>query len=100
MLQMEDKAVPVKMFADDNEYRIWGFHFFNQENRMKDFAEDLSKIVDRGKIGTGEQNIKKVSSYEIPKTSVAMVAEPPAQYGANKPVGISDNLKSNAKNNE
>lgn len=46
LLQLKEAAVPVKIFKDDNEYKIWGFHFFNQENRMQEFdieMEGLSK---------------------------------------------------------
>lgn len=45
LLQMKDKAIPVTMFADDNDYKIWGFHFFNQENKMKEFDSDLSSML-------------------------------------------------------
>ena len=44
LLQLEDNAIPVIKFADDNEYKIWGFHFFNQDVRQKEFADDMGKI--------------------------------------------------------
>jgi type III restriction enzyme len=44
MLQMEEKAVPVVTFADDNKYKIWGFHFFNHEERKVEFADDMTKL--------------------------------------------------------
>lgn len=47
LLQLKDEAVPVKVFADDNEYCIWGFYFFNQEYRMKEFDEEFAKLIDR-----------------------------------------------------
>lgn len=45
LLQIKDSAVPVKVFKDDNQYKIWGFHFFNQDNRMKEFDEDMKTLL-------------------------------------------------------
>lgn len=45
LLQLKDAAVPVKVFKDDNQYRIWGFHFFNQDNRMQEFDMEMSGIA-------------------------------------------------------
>ena len=67
LLQLKNEAVPVKVFADDNEYRIWGFHFFNQDNRMKEFDEEFRAL-------TG----KSAYSY---KPSLSMVAEDGPSYG-------------------
>lgn len=44
MLQMEARAVPVVTFADDNKYKIWGFHFFNHEEREVEFADDMARL--------------------------------------------------------
>lgn len=44
LLEIEDKAIATKIFVDDNQYRIWGFHFFNTEVRMNEFSEDMSKL--------------------------------------------------------
>lgn len=38
LLQLEKEAVPTTIFVDDNDYKIWGFHFFNQNNRMKELS--------------------------------------------------------------
>lgn len=65
MLQMRDEAIPVKVFKDDNEYRIWGFHFFNQDARMKEFDEDFAGLTGRS-----------IDPYTAMK-----VAEEPAKYG-------------------
>lgn len=43
---MRDRAVPVKFFKDSNEYRIWGFHFFNQDERMVDFDNDFTGLLE------------------------------------------------------
>lgn len=45
LLQLKDNAAPVKVFTDDNEYRIWGFHFFNQDNRMKEFDKEFAGLL-------------------------------------------------------
>ena len=45
LLQMEKEAVPVKKFVDDNDYKIWGLHFFNQDTRMKDFNEEMQVLA-------------------------------------------------------
>lgn len=44
LLEIENKAVVKTTFVDDNEYRIWGFHFFNREKRVNDFATDMSRL--------------------------------------------------------
>ena len=46
LLDIEGKAVAKKIFKDDNQYRIWGFHFFNTDVRMKEFDEDMKKLQD------------------------------------------------------
>lgn len=45
MLQMKDEAIPVKIFADDNEYKIWGFHFYNQSHRMGEFDAEVAALL-------------------------------------------------------
>ena len=32
------------MFADDNKYKIWWFHFFNIELRTVEFDSDMKKL--------------------------------------------------------
>lgn len=41
LLALRDKSIPTITFADDNKYKIWGFHFFNTECRNVEFAEDM-----------------------------------------------------------
>jgi type III restriction enzyme len=45
LLQLIDEAVPVKKFVDDNDYKIWGLHFFNLENRMPSFDKDFQTLL-------------------------------------------------------
>ena len=44
MLQLKDMAIACKTFVDDNNYFIWGMHFFNQTERIMDFAIDMNEI--------------------------------------------------------
>ena len=44
LLEIEKNAIPRKTFIDDNEYRIWGFHFFNQDVRTREFADDMARL--------------------------------------------------------
>lgn len=44
LLQLKTEAVPVTIFVDDNDYKIWGLHFFNQDNRMKEFDSEFAAL--------------------------------------------------------
>lgn len=44
LLQLKTEAVPATIFVDDNDYKIWGFHFFNQDSRMKEFDSELAAL--------------------------------------------------------
>lgn len=44
LLQLESRAIPVTKFADDNNYKIWGFHFFNRDVREMEFDSDMKKL--------------------------------------------------------
>lgn len=45
LLQIKARGIPVKSFADDTEYHVWGFPFFNQQNRMKEFSDSFDSIL-------------------------------------------------------
>lgn len=45
LLEIEGKSIATKVFVDDNKYKIWGFHFFNQTVRMNEFAADMAKLT-------------------------------------------------------
>ena len=45
LLDIEKQAVVTKVFVDDNQYRIWGFHFFNNEMRVNEFDDDMKKVL-------------------------------------------------------
>lgn len=45
LLEMEENSVPVIKLIDDNNYKIWGLHFFNQEKRTSEFKGDMNKIL-------------------------------------------------------
>lgn len=44
LLELKNKAIPTIMLADDNKYKIWGFHFFNTECRSVEFASDMEAL--------------------------------------------------------
>lgn len=46
MMELEANAIPVVKFKDDNEYCIWGFHFYNRNERMTEFDTDMKRILD------------------------------------------------------
>jgi len=39
LLQIKARGIPVKSFADDNLYHVWGFPFYNRDNRMEEFSK-------------------------------------------------------------
>lgn len=47
LLQLKDEAIPVTLFVDDNDYKIWGFHFFNQDTRRSVFDSEFASLVGR-----------------------------------------------------
>lgn len=44
LTQIKDESVAVKKFVDDNNYLIWGFHFFNRVDRKDEFDEDFKTL--------------------------------------------------------
>ena len=55
--QLKGKAVPVKTFVDDNNYHIWGFHFFNRDSRSKEFDADFEMLQNP------TPNLKAIEAY-------------------------------------
>ncbi|HBC30829.1 MAG TPA: hypothetical protein DC024_06245, partial [Clostridiales bacterium] len=41
LLRIEAEGIPVKKYVDDNEYRIVGLPFFNQDYRMESFESAI-----------------------------------------------------------
>lgn len=71
LLQIENLSIPVIKFADDNKYRIWGFHFFNTEFRSKEFEIDFQKVL----------NNKLEVQYNLEDMQVDTIAEEQSKYG-------------------
>lgn len=44
LLQLKEKAVKPTILTDGKEFRIWGFHFFNQEING-DFDTDFQGLT-------------------------------------------------------
>lgn len=47
LLQLKENAVAVKTYVDDNNYHIWGLHFFNREKRYSEFIHDFECVVNQ-----------------------------------------------------
>ncbi|SFA75479.1 type III restriction enzyme [Cohnella sp. OV330] len=45
LLQIENRGIPKKTFADDNKYFVWGFPFYNQQNRMTEFSKAFESVL-------------------------------------------------------
>ena len=45
LLEIEGTAIPRKVYVDDNDYKIWGFHFFNHDVRSAEFTDDMARIL-------------------------------------------------------
>ncbi len=45
LLQIESRGIPKKTFADDTEYHVWGFPFYNQQNRMTEFTTAFESLL-------------------------------------------------------
>ena len=41
---MQNMAIPVKTYVDDNDYHIWGVHFFNKDVRLGEFESDFKTV--------------------------------------------------------
>lgn len=57
LLQLKENAIPVKTFVDDNNYHIWGFHFFNRDLRGTEFSADLEMLQ------KPEKHLKVLNAY-------------------------------------
>ena len=44
LLQIQSRGIPTKTFADNNEYHIWGFPFYNEDNRIPEFSVALDAL--------------------------------------------------------
>lgn len=75
LLELEIKAIPTKVYVDDNNYKIWGFHFFNQDLRMNEFSADMNQLL------TG--NNSTVYHYPEDTEKTMMVAKPKVDSGWN-----------------
>ena len=47
LLQIESRGIPKKTFANDTEYHVWGFPFYNQQNRMAQFTTAIERVLPR-----------------------------------------------------
>ena len=59
MIQMKDTAFPVIVFIDDNDFFIWGIHFFNKDKRSKEFSDDMDSLF-------GVGTLRKTTLEDLP----------------------------------
>ena len=52
LIEMGKRSVPVITFVDDNDYKIWGLHFFNQEKRAAEFKSDMDRILAHSRVAS------------------------------------------------
>ena len=45
LLRLRNDSIPTTTFVDNNQYKIWGFHFFNQNKRMSEFRSDIERLI-------------------------------------------------------
>lgn len=45
LMQIEIRGFPIKTFVDDTDYHIWGFPFYNRQNRMKEFTSAFERVI-------------------------------------------------------
>lgn len=45
LLRLEREAVPIRTFADGCTYKLCGFHFFNRDERAREFADDMNTLL-------------------------------------------------------
>ena len=57
LLQLKGNATPVKTLVDDNNYHIWGVHFFNRDERETEFAADFEMLK------RPEEQLKVLNAY-------------------------------------
>ena len=44
LLELKGRSIPTITVANDNKYKIWGFHFFNTECRSVEFTADMETL--------------------------------------------------------
>jgi type III restriction enzyme len=76
LLQIESRGILRKTFADDNNYYVWGFPFYNWQNKMAEFTTAFERIftVDPGFIN---YPISPDYSHFTDDSDLPMAAEPP-----------------------
>jgi len=45
LLEIETRGIPKKTFVDDIDYHVWGFPFYNQQNRMSEFTSAFERVL-------------------------------------------------------
>ncbi len=45
LLKIKENSLPVVKFVDNNQYLIWGFPFYNKENKELEFKQSIEKLL-------------------------------------------------------
>ena len=83
LLQMQEEAIPVVKYKEDNDYTIWGVHFFNKDERTAEFTDDFSTITK----GIPKRYDGKNATYNFvgeDTQDYMKVAEATSEYGEKK----------------
>lgn len=46
MLELHERAIPIKKYVDDDDYLIWGTPLYNENNTKDDFVEFIKNALD------------------------------------------------------
>jgi type III restriction enzyme len=72
LVQIEKRGIAKKTFADDNEYRVWGFPFYNRQNRLSAFTKAFENVLPYRAADDGADTLKVAepsTSYDVDETS-------------------------------
>ena len=46
LLDIEKMGIPVITFAENTDYKIRGFHFYNRSKRRNEFKQDMDRLLE------------------------------------------------------
>ena len=60
LITIKDEAIPTKVLADDNDYKIWGFHFYNSVNHSNEFDDDFKTLIEEEEVTYDDANLEEL----------------------------------------
>lgn len=74
LLQIENRGIAKKTFADDTEYHVWGLPFFNKQSKIPEFTTAFERLLPNS-----DNTIASQTSHNVVvDDSVAYVDEKPS----------------------